>query len=111
MRGLKAPPRSRAAPAAFTSRATPTICSSLSTEQGPAMTVKRPPPPMGTPDTSTTVSSGWNFRLAFLYGSCTRMTRSTSSFMVSLSMSMWAVSPTRPRMEQPTPLVIPTVTP
>ncbi len=66
MRGLNAPPRSRAAPACFTSRATSTICPSLSTEQGPAMTVNRPAPPMGTPDTSATVSSGWNLRFAFL---------------------------------------------
>ena len=65
MRGLKAPPRSRAAPERFTSLATSTICSSDSTEQGPAMTEKLPPPIRALP-TSTTVSSGWNLRLAFL---------------------------------------------
>ena len=54
-----------AAPLAFTAWATPTICASLSTEQGPAMTAKLPPPTF-TPLTSTTVSSGWNLRLAFL---------------------------------------------
>ena len=38
MRGLKAPARSTVAPAARTARAAAMICSSLSTEQGPAMT-------------------------------------------------------------------------
>ncbi|CUQ03767.1 Uncharacterised protein [Flavonifractor plautii] len=65
MRGLNAPPRSRAAPEAFTSSATAQICASLSTEQGPAITEKFPPPILAFP-TETTVSSGWNLRLAFL---------------------------------------------
>ena len=39
------------------------------------------------------------------------MTRSTWSLMDSLSMSTAVVSPTRPRMEQPTPLVMPTFSP
>ena len=38
MRGLNAPPRRAVAPAALTARAVARICSSLSTEQGPAMT-------------------------------------------------------------------------
>ena len=41
---MKAPPRSMVAPAAFTLRATEMICSSLSTEQGPAMRAKFPWP-------------------------------------------------------------------
>ena len=41
------------------------ICASLSTEQGPAITEKFPPPILAFP-TETTVSSGWNLRLAFL---------------------------------------------
>ena len=102
---MKAPPRSREAPEAFTDWATSMICSRLSTEQGPAMTVN-PPPPMTASPMRTALSSGWNFRLAFLYGSWTRITRSTSWWMVSLSWSIWEVSPTRPRMEQPTPLVM-----
>ena len=65
MRGLKAPPRRREAPESFTSWAMPQICSSLSTEQGPAITEKLPPPMRALP-TVTTESSGWNFRLAFL---------------------------------------------
>ena len=65
MRGLNAPPRSSTAPEAFTSPATSMICASLSTEQGPAMTEKFPPPILALP-ICTTVSSGWNLRLAFL---------------------------------------------
>ena len=57
MRGLKAPPRSSAAPEDFTSSATAQICSSDSTEQGPAMTEKLPPPIRAFP-TVTTESSG-----------------------------------------------------
>lgn len=38
---------------------------SLSMLQGPAMTAKLPPP-IFTPSTSMTLSSGWNLRLAFL---------------------------------------------
>ena len=62
---MKAPPRSMVAPLAFTALAMATTCSSLSTEQGPAIRV-RLPPPIWVPPTFTTVSSGWNFRLAFL---------------------------------------------
>ena len=43
-------------------------CSSLSTEQGPAIIAKWPPPIL-MPPTSTIVLSAWNLRLAFLYGS------------------------------------------
>ena len=53
------------APLAFTALAMATTCSSLSTEQGPAMMV-RLPPPIQVSRTGITVSSGWNFRLAFL---------------------------------------------
>ena len=65
MRGLKAPPRSSVAPAAWTALAMPMICSSLSTEQGPAMRAKCPPPIFAFPAV-TTVSSGWNLRLQHL---------------------------------------------
>ena len=44
MRGLNAPPRRAVAPAALTAWAVARICSSLSTEQGPAMTPIVPPP-------------------------------------------------------------------
>ncbi len=61
MRGLKAPPRSRWAPASLTRRATSTVCSRLSTAQGPATTTS-PGPPIGTPPTVTTVASGLTSR-------------------------------------------------
>ena len=44
---------------------TSTIWLSLSTLHGPAITEKCPPP-IVCPATSTAVSAGWNFRLAFL---------------------------------------------
>ena len=62
---MKAPPRSMFAPELFTARATLRICSSDSTEQGPAIRTGFPPP-MVTPPTVITVFSGWNLRLAFL---------------------------------------------
>ena len=92
---MKAPPRSSWAPAAFTALATVTICSSFSTEQGPAIMAKWPPP-IFTPSHSTTMSSGWNFRLQHLKGSDTRFTESTISRLLTRSMSTWLVSPTRP---------------
>ena len=95
MRGLNAPPRRRPAPAFLTSSATRQICSGVSTEQGPAITWKLPPP-IFTPLTSTTLSSGWNLRLAFLYGSWMRLTSSTISSEAIFPMSTLVVSPTRP---------------
>ena len=95
--GLKAPPRSILAPAAFTDRATSKICSSDSTEQGPAITWKYPPPSFCSP-ISITVSSGWNLRLAFLYGSDTRFTSSTNSLERINPISTLLVSPTKPKM-------------
>ena len=68
MRGLNAPPRSMCAPEALTDLATDVIWLGVSTEQGPAIIMKCPPP-IFAPPTSTTVSSAWNLRLAFLYGS------------------------------------------
>jgi len=66
---LNAPPRRSPAPAAFTREATKVICSSDSTEHGPAMIWKFPPPIKRPAPQSTTVSSSWNLRFAFLYGS------------------------------------------
>ena len=57
VRGLKAPPRKTVAPDFFAASAIIVHYSSLSTEHGPAMTWKLPPP-NATPPTSTTVSSG-----------------------------------------------------
>ena len=83
------------APEAFTALATATICSSDSTEQGPAIMQKWPPPILTFP-TCTTVSSGWNFRLQHLKGSVTRFTESTMPRLPMRSMSTLVVSPTRP---------------
>ena len=95
--GLKAPPRSSFAPLALTALATSIIWSRLSTEQGPAIKAKFPPP-IFTPLTSTIVSSGWNFRLAFLYGSLIRVTDSIISSPLSRSISTLVVSPIKPRI-------------
>ena len=65
VRGLKAPPRSIVAPAFLTARAMVKRFSP-STEHGPAMTWKLPPPTSTPCPQSTTVSSGWNLRLASL---------------------------------------------
>ena len=92
---MKAPPRSMFAPAAFTALATVTICSSVSTEQGPAIMQKWPPPTFTLP-ISTTLSSGWNLRLTHLKVSETRFTESTISRLSSRSMSTLLVSPIRP---------------
>ena len=101
---MKAPPRIKPAPEALTAFATSTICSRLSTEQGPAMTWKCPPP-IFLPQTSMTVSSGWNLRLAFLYGSWMRLTSATESIDLMSSVSSREVSPMRPRMVSCTPRI------
>ena len=86
------------APASFTRWATPTIWSQHSTEQGPAIRPKLPPPrvrpalPIG-----ITLSSGWNLRFTALKGSVTRVTLSTMSRLRSMSMSTFLVLPIRPR--------------
>ena len=76
VRGLKAPPRSRLAPAACTAPAMVSIRSALSTAQGPAI-IARWPPPIFTPATSTTLGSGCASRLASLYGGSTGITSAT----------------------------------
>ena len=68
VRGLNAPPRRIVAPASLQAFAVSITCSGVSTEQGPAITAKWPPP-INTPPTLITESSGWNLRFAFLYGS------------------------------------------
>ena len=85
------------APASFTRRAM-RMRFSPSTEQGPAMTWKWPPPSSTPCPQSTTVSAGWNLRFAFLKGSETRCTRSTMSMDSSRNGSILVVSPTRPMM-------------
>ena len=68
-------------------------CSLLSTEHGPAMTAKCPPPIL-TPPTSITESSGWKALFASLYGSETCMTFSTAGSTSMDSGSTFVVSPT-----------------
>ena len=80
----------------LTARATATICSSDSTEQGPAIMAKWPPPILASP-TVTTVSAGWNLRLQHLKVSDTRLTESTISREPTRSVSIFEVSPMRPR--------------
>ena len=63
---------------ALTAEAMPHTCSRLSTEQGPAITAK-PPPPMLTLPTDMTLSSGWESLPASLYGAVTALTDSTKS--------------------------------
>ena len=57
VRGLNAPPRSAVAPADFTARAVATICSSLSTLHGPAITPTCLPPTWSEPARMTEVAS------------------------------------------------------
>jgi hypothetical protein len=57
VRGLKAPPRSIEAPAAATVRATPLVCSALSTVHGPAIRQKVSPPPTCRPSTANDVDA------------------------------------------------------
>ena len=54
------------------------------------------PPPTFTPEQSMIESSGWNLRLAALYGSWMRCTDSTTSSASRRPMSRCATSPTQP---------------
>ena len=65
VRGLKAPPRSNAAPAAFAMWAAAIVCSAVSTAHGPAIRVNVSAP-IGTPPTLTVEVSGWFSRLTSL---------------------------------------------
>ncbi|SCI34666.1 Uncharacterised protein [uncultured Clostridium sp.] len=93
--GLNAPPLNRLAPAALAALAISITCSLLSTEHGPAITA-RCPPPILTPPTSITESSGWKALLANLYGSDTCMTFSTAGSTSIDSGSTFVVSPIIP---------------
>ena len=78
VRGLNAPPRRPVAPSALSWRARPTICSSLSTEHGPAITATRVPP-TSSPRALTTVRSRFSSDEARLYGAMIGRTFSTPS--------------------------------
>ena len=106
MRGLKAPPRSTPAPAAFTRAATSSTCSRDSTEQGPAMTtIARPP--MATPPTRTTLLALRTSRLASLNGCRIGVTDSTiSSDSSARSRSLPRSSPTAPITVRSSPRIV-----
>src|SRR5512143_2149585 len=72
-RGLNAPPRSTVAPASRTRRAVSTICRSVSTEHGPAITTTSSPPTVTPPGRRTSVPSGCQSRETCRYGSVTGM--------------------------------------
>ena len=114
VRGLKAPPRSSFAPDALTACAMAVICSSDSTEQGPAIMAKLPPPILtlfSPSPISTIVSAGWKRRLAHLNGSLMRVTDSMMSRPLSRSGSILLVSPIRPITVWNCPSLICTSTP
>ena len=99
---MNAPPRKKPAPAFCTSLAISVICSSDSTEQGPATIISFLPPTVR-PAMSSTVLSGWNIRFAFLNGSATCTTRSTLRLASMRLGSILLVSPTRPKMVRSVP--------
>src|SRR6185436_14709791 len=101
LRGLKAPPRRIFAPARLTAAALACTCSSVSAEQGPAITITSSPP-IRTSSTLTTVSSGLKVRLARLYGSLMRSTSCTPSRMPISSGSILC-APTTPSTVRVTP--------
>ena len=59
VRGLNAPPRSIEAPPALTMRATPSVCSRVSTVHGPAIRQNVWLPPTTRPSTANAVGSWW----------------------------------------------------
>src|SRR3954453_12179215 len=102
VRGLYAPPRSIAAPAAFAISAASRVCSALSTAHGPAIKVKVSGP-MGTPPTVIVDLSGWFSRLTSLYGVDTRTTLVTPGIARRLRVWNCSMSPTRPTIVRVTP--------
>ena len=92
-------------PASRAVRADSTACASLSMAQGPPK-MARLPPPTGTPPTSTTVSSRWKLRLASLYFSVMRMTRSTPGSSLTRPSSTMAATPLTPITMLPVPTIV-----
>ena len=107
VRGLNAPPRMIAAPAALAISAASRVCWGVSTAQGPPMKVNVSGP-MGTdraPPTQTVLRSGWCCRLTNLNGSEIRCTSATP--WIDRRFSPWkeSMSPTKPMMVRTTPLL------
>ena len=103
--GLYAPPRRIFPPASSTSLAMRQTCSFPSTEQGPPIMTIGSCPPILIPPMSIIVSSGWNMRLASLYGADTLCTFSTHSLARMSRSSRDAVSPTRPHTLKSSPSI------
>ena len=95
VRGLKAPPRKNCAPHALTALAASNNCSRLSTEQGPAITAKWPPP-IFTPSISITLSSFLNSRLTNLYFSVIDTVFSTPEKEFICNVAIFFLSPITP---------------
>src|SRR5215210_3761200 len=112
VRGLNAPPRSMAAPAALTARATSSVCSRDSTVHGPAIRQKVRPPPTRRPATSSVVGSWWLSSLeASLYGREIGTTRSTPLMPSSPSSATPSGSPMAPMAVVSSPGITTTCTP
>src|SRR4051812_27036619 len=112
VRGLNAPPRSIAAPPACTARATPSVCSRVSTVHGPAISVKVAPPPTVRPAMSKVDGSWWLSSLeASLYGREIGTTRSTPLMPSSPSSATPAGSPIAPIAVVSSPGITTTCTP
>src|SRR3954447_26455269 len=112
VRGLNAPPRSIAAPPACTARATPSVCSRVSTVHGPAISVKVAPPPTVRPAMSNVDCSWWLSSLeASLYGREIGTTRSTPLMPSSPSSATPAGSPIAPIAVVSSPGITTTCTP
>jgi len=77
-------------------RAESSACCSLSMAQGPPKTVRFSPPILRPLSRVMTVSSGWNWRLASLYLTLMRMTRSTPGSSVMRPSSMMPAMPLTP---------------
>ena len=91
------------APAAATPSAVSMICRSLSTEQGPAITMNSPPP-ISTPFTRMAERSFLNSRLTNLYGAEMRMALSTPGVASSDSrQAVTSPTPTTPMTTRSSP--------
>src|SRR3954469_9491610 len=103
LRGLNAPPRSTFAPARFTAAALDSTCSSLSAEQGPAITITSSPP-IRRSSMTMTLFSVLKDRLASLYGSVIRCTSCTPSSTSRSAVSNCRDPPTAPSTVRSAPV-------
>src|SRR3954464_2969735 len=112
VRGLNAPPRSMAAPAAWTVRATSSVCSRDSTVHGPAIRQNVRLPPTVRPSTWNFVGSWWaSSDDASLYGREIGTTRSTPDIPSRPSSMTPSGSPIAPIAVVSSPGMVSTCTP